>query len=253
MYHILLLPFGQKRNVKFRNNGISAVAVHYSDKGFYASCLIDVVSYILVLAEIHRTVRHAMTFFQNPHLLGRQTSACYYLLCLTASGREVCHELLYIYRYFEYPFRILGQHGNGYVNVSETKFTHEGGIFFFVDKEIYIRVGITEMMYEVRYQVRSYSRKYANSQTSIHCTGLVRNKFLYPLRLIQGYLCLTYYFFSYGCGSDILPVTAENLHIQLFFKFLYHRAQSRLRDTASLGRKYEMTVLIKRNYIFHLL
>lgn len=191
--NVFFMPVGQERNVKFRDNGISAVAVHYPDKGFYTACLIDMVSYVSVLAEVHRAVRHAMSFPQYPHLFGRKASACYYLLCLTALRREICHKLFYIDRYFEYSFPILRQCGNGYVDVPETKLAHEGGVFLLVNKEIYIRMGITEMMYEVRHQVRSYGGEYANSQTSFHRARLVRNKFLYSLRLVKGYLCLTYY------------------------------------------------------------
>ena len=191
--NVFFLPVGQERNVKFRDNGISTVAVHYPDKGFYAACLIDMVSYVSVLAEVHRAVRHAMSFPQYPHLFGGKASACYYLLCLTALRREIRHKLFYIDRYFEYSFPILRQCGNGYVDVPETKLVHEGGVFLLVNKEIYMGVCATEMVNEVRYQVRGYCRKYSYPQTTGHRTRLVRYKFLYPLRFVQGYLCLTYY------------------------------------------------------------
>ena len=104
MYYIIFLILRQKRDVKFRNNGITAVAVNYPDQCFYTAGLVDMVPYILVLAEVHRAVRHAMAFLQYPHMFGRKASACYYLLGMTALRGEIRHELFYIDRYFEYPF-----------------------------------------------------------------------------------------------------------------------------------------------------
>lgn len=82
---------------------------------------------------------------------------------------------------------------DGYVDIAETEFAHKRGIFFLIDREIHIGVCVTEMVNEVRYQVRGYCRKYSYPQTTRHSTCLVRYKFLYSLRFVQGYLCLTYY------------------------------------------------------------
>lgn len=47
MYYIIFLILRQKRDVKFRNNGITAVTVNYPDKCFYTAGLVDSVPTLL--------------------------------------------------------------------------------------------------------------------------------------------------------------------------------------------------------------
>ena len=58
--------------MKFGDDGISTVPVHDFYESLDASGLIDVIADVLVFAEIHSAVGHTMTFFQYPHLFGRE-------------------------------------------------------------------------------------------------------------------------------------------------------------------------------------
>ena len=58
--------------MKLGDDGISTVPVYEFYERLDASGLIDVIADVLVLAEIHSAVGHTMTFFQYPHLFGRE-------------------------------------------------------------------------------------------------------------------------------------------------------------------------------------
>ena len=84
--------------MKLGDDGISTVSVHDFYESLDASGLVDVVADVFVLAEIHSAVGHTMTFFQNPHLFGREGAVGDATFGLVACFRKVGHELLGIDR-----------------------------------------------------------------------------------------------------------------------------------------------------------
>ena len=86
--------------MKFGDDGISTVPVHDFYEGFDASGFVDVIADVFVLAKIHSAVGHTMTFFQYPHLFGREGTVGDTAFGLVACFRKVGHELLGIDRNF---------------------------------------------------------------------------------------------------------------------------------------------------------
>lgn len=91
----------KRLEVKFGNDGISSVAVYDFNQRLNTSGLVDVIADVFVLAEVHTTMGHAVSFFQYPHLFRRQGTVGEAVLDLVALFGKVGHELFGVDRYFQ--------------------------------------------------------------------------------------------------------------------------------------------------------
>lgn len=91
----------KRLEVELGNDGVSSVAVYDFDQRFNTAGLVDVIADVFVLAEVHTTVGHAVSFFQYPHLFWRQSTVGKAIFGLVALFRKVGYKLFGIDWYFQ--------------------------------------------------------------------------------------------------------------------------------------------------------
>lgn len=138
------LAFRQESDVQFRNDGITSVPVDDTYQGFDAAGFVDVVSDFLVLAEVERTVRYAVPFFQNPHLFGWQIVGGNRPASLVTFLREIGYKTFGIDRYLQQVFGIFRRRSQYNVQVSVLQFLNQSLVGPFVNEETDARISFPE-------------------------------------------------------------------------------------------------------------
>lgn len=244
----------KRLEVKFGNDGISSVAVYDFNQRLNTSGLVDVIADVFVLAEVHTTVGHAVSFFQYPHLFRRQGTVGEAVLDLVALFGKVGHELFGVDRYFQNAgIWFLRGGAEGHVQVAVLEFLQQCFFLSFIDEEADMGIGFPEMVNEVGHEVGGNRGQYTDAQAAVHAVCFIGHHFFDALGFIQGYLCLPDNLFSEAGGGDILSVAVENLDIKLFFQLLNHCTEGRLCHPAGFGGKYEVAVFVEGHNVFHLL
>ena len=92
----------QEAYMQLRYNGISTVTVYNSNQCLDAARFVHMISYFLILTEAGRFAMNAMSFFQHPHLIGRQQHprTAWQRVPLASLG-EIYDKTLHIDRYLQ--------------------------------------------------------------------------------------------------------------------------------------------------------
>ena len=244
----------KRLEVELGNDGISSVAVHDFYQCLNTAGLVDMIANVLVLAEVHATVGHAVSFFQYPHLFRRQGTIGKAVFGLVALFGKVGHKLFGVDRYLQDAgVRFFRGGAEDHVQIAVFQSLQQGFFFSFVDKEADVGIGFPEMIDEIGYEVGGNRGQYTDAQAAVHTVGFIGHHLLDALGLVQGHLCLPDNLFSDAGGGDILPVTVENLDVEFFFQFLNHGAEGGLCHSTGFGGKYEVALFVEGHDVFHLL